>query len=56
MDAFTQPALRNFGLVGRYYDPVTGEFLSVDPNVATTGQPNEFAEGDPVNEKDTLVT
>ncbi len=39
-------------LVHRYYDPKTGEFLSVDPDVATTHQPYDYAGDDPVNEKD----
>jgi hypothetical protein len=39
-------------LVHRYYDPVTGQFLSVDPLVGVTGTPYVFTEGDPVNESD----
>lgn len=38
----------------RYYDPVTGQFLSVDPLVAVTGEPYEYAGDDPVNEEDPL--
>ena len=29
--------------VGRYYDPATGQFLSVDPLVDETGQPYAYA-------------
>jgi hypothetical protein len=36
-------------LVGRYYDPATGQFLSVDPLVDETGQPYAYADDDPVN-------
>ena len=39
-------------LIGRYYDPATGQFLSVDPLVAETGQPYAYAGSDPVNESD----
>jgi uncharacterized protein RhaS with RHS repeats len=39
-------------LVHRYYDPKTGEFLSVDPDVATTHQPYQYAGDDPVNTDD----
>ncbi len=33
----------------RYYDPVTDQFLSVDPAVGITGTPYAFTGGDPVN-------
>lgn len=39
-------------LCDRYYDPSTAQFLSVDPDVQQTGQPYEFADGDPVNNSD----
>ena len=35
-------------LVNRYYDPVTGQFLSVDPDVRSTNEPYGYANGDPV--------
>lgn len=35
--------------VGRYYDPATGQFLSVDPLVDETGQPYAYTGDDPVN-------
>jgi RHS repeat-associated protein len=40
------------GSVHRYYDPLTGQFLSVDPLVDVTGMPYSFAAGDPVNGSD----
>ncbi|MGD0748329.1 MAG: RHS repeat-associated core domain-containing protein [Acidimicrobiales bacterium] len=36
----------------RWYQPGTGNFTSVDPAVATTNQPYEFAGDDPVNGSD----
>jgi RHS repeat-associated protein len=36
-------------LINRYYDPRNGQFLSIDPNVAQTGDPYGYAAGDPVN-------
>ena len=36
-------------LIGRYYDPQTGQFLSVDPLIDETGQPYAYAGDDPVN-------
>jgi RHS repeat-associated protein len=39
-------------LINRYYDPTTGQFLSVDPDVASTGQPYAYSGGDPVNASD----
>lgn len=38
--------------VHRYYDPVTGEFLSVDPLANETGTAYAFTGGDPVNGSD----
>ena len=38
--------------VHRYYDPLTGQFLSVDPMVQQTGEPYSYAGGDPVNGSD----
>ncbi len=40
------------GTVHRYYDPQTGQFLTVDPLVAQTGQPFSYANDDPVNLSD----
>jgi RHS repeat-associated protein len=36
----------------RWYDPITGQFVSVDPLVAVTGQPYEYAGDDSVNASD----
>jgi RHS repeat-associated protein len=41
-------------LVNRYYDPAAGQFLSVDPMVAETGQPYAYADDDPVNAIDPI--
>jgi RHS repeat-associated protein len=38
--------------VNRYYDPGTGQFLSVDPLVNLTEQPYQYAGDDPVNNTD----
>jgi len=40
------------GSIGRYYDPGTAQFLSVDPAIDVTGQPYQYAADDPVNETD----
>lgn len=39
-------------LLARYYDPSTAQFLTVDPAVATTGQPYSYAGDSPVNNVD----
>jgi RHS repeat-associated protein len=44
----------NEGRVDRYYDPTTSQFISVDPDVAETGQPYAFTGDDPVNGTDPL--
>ena len=36
----------------RYYDPTTGQFLTVDPLVAQTQQPYSYTDDDPVNDVD----
>ena len=38
--------------IDRYYDPQTGQFLSVDPMVATTGEAYAYTGDDPVNDTD----
>jgi hypothetical protein len=38
--------------VARWYDPGTGQFMSVDPDLADTDQPYAYAGDDPVNESD----
>jgi RHS repeat-associated protein len=39
-------------LINRYYDPATGQFLSVDPDVAQTLEPYGYASGNPVSNTD----
>ncbi|MHB8289713.1 MAG: DUF6531 domain-containing protein [Acidimicrobiales bacterium] len=39
-------------LINRWYNPETGTFLSVDPAVATTGQPYAYAGDNPANASD----
>jgi RHS repeat-associated protein len=41
-------------LINRYYDPVTGQFISVDPDLNLTDQPYAFAGDDPINASDSL--
>ncbi len=43
-------------LINRYYDPQTGQFLSVDPDVSQTGDRYGYTAGDPVNEVDPTGT
>jgi hypothetical protein len=38
----------------RYYDPTTEQFLSIDPDVAETGQPYAFTGDDPLSGSDPL--
>jgi hypothetical protein len=40
--------------INRYYDPATDEFLSIDPDLATTNQPYVFTNDDPLNAEDPL--
>lgn len=42
------PRLRGYS-VRRYYDPSTGQFISVDPAVDQTEAPYAYVDGDPVN-------
>ena len=41
--------IRSNSVIGRYYAPATGQFLSVDPLVAQTQQAYFYVEDDPVN-------
>jgi hypothetical protein len=41
-------------VINRYYDPATDQFLSIDPEVATTDQPYVFTNDDPLNATDPL--
>jgi hypothetical protein len=38
--------------MARYYDPATGQFLTVDPMVATTLSPYGYVAGNPLNATD----
>jgi RHS repeat-associated protein len=46
--SYTDPTGLSY-LIGRYYDPTTGQFLSVDPLVDETGQPYAYASDNPVD-------
>jgi RHS repeat-associated protein len=39
-------------LINRYYDPSTGQFLSVDPDISSTLQPYAYTGGNPVSQTD----
>jgi RHS repeat-associated protein len=39
-------------LINRYYDPATGQFTSVDPDLEQTLQPYAYTDGDPVIQSD----
>jgi RHS repeat-associated protein len=41
-------------LINRYYDPSTDQFLSIDPDVASTDQPYVFTNDNPLNAEDPL--
>jgi uncharacterized protein DUF4951 len=45
------PRVRGYS-VRRYYDPATGQFISVDPLVDQTEAPYAYASGDPVENSD----
>src|SRR5271167_60827 len=49
--ALREPPI-NAVVVHRYYDPGTGQFLSVDPAVSVTNQPYGYANEDPANQVD----
>jgi RHS repeat-associated protein len=49
---YTDSATGLIYLVNRYYDPVTGQFMSVDPDVASTLEPYGYVNDDPINESD----
>jgi RHS repeat-associated protein len=50
LDAGTRGFIRDS--VGRYYDPATATFLTVDPIVSWTNAPYNYTNQDPVNETD----
>jgi RHS repeat-associated protein len=49
--AYTDPTGLLY-LINRYYDPATGQFLSVDPDVEQTQTPYAYAAGNPVGVAD----
>jgi RHS repeat-associated protein len=49
--AYTDPTGLMY-MISRYYDPTTDQFMSIDPDVAETGEPYAFTGGDPLNETD----
>ena len=49
--AYTDPTGLVY-LINRYYDPATGQFISVDPAITQTLQPYEYAGGNPVSNSD----
>jgi RHS repeat-associated protein len=50
--ALLEPASYPVYSVDRYYDPSTGQFLSVDPMVSKTGEAYAYTRDDPVNDTD----
>jgi RHS repeat-associated protein len=52
--SYTDSSSKLIYLINRYYDPATAQFLSVDPDVAETGQPYAFTADDPLNATDPL--
>jgi RHS repeat-associated protein len=49
---YTDPETGLVYLHARYYDPSTGQFLTVDPLVQQTQQPYRYANANPLNETD----
>jgi hypothetical protein len=47
-----EPGEPVWALVARYYDPTTATFLTRDPIEDLTGQPYQYADGDPIDETD----
>jgi RHS repeat-associated protein len=43
-------------LLGRYYDPEIGQFISVDPDLSQTLEPYEYADANPVSNTDPTGT
>jgi RHS repeat-associated protein len=49
---YADPATGLIYLRARWYDPQTGQFLSLDPDLATTNSPYTYANDDPVQNSD----
>ena len=49
---YKDPATGLYYLRARWYDPATGQFLSLDPQVATTNAPYNYASDDPIDQTD----
>jgi RHS repeat-associated protein len=49
---YTDPATSLIYLINRYYDPATGQFMSVDPLDDQTDQPYQYAGDNPLNQSD----
>jgi RHS repeat-associated protein len=49
--AYTDPTGLLY-LINRYYNPATGQFLSVDPALSATQEPYSYADGNPVSNTD----
>ena len=52
-DGYTDPSGAVY-LINRYYTPKTDQFISVDPDLAQTGEPYAFTGDDPLNLTDPL--
>ena len=50
-DGYTDPSGAVY-LINRYYTPKTDQFISVDPDLAQTGEPYAFTGDDPLNGSD----
>ena len=54
--SYTDPDTGLLYLQARFYDPVTGQFLGIDPLVLATREPYAFANGDPLTFADPAGT
>ncbi len=46
---YTDPATGLLYAINRYYDPGTGQFMTLDPDLKQTRRPYSYASDDPVN-------